>query len=354
MIDEKRTRELLEAARQVEAVFAPLTGRRHPDTEIDSAEKRARSGLQTIYHNLYSMARSALLDHTMVSTGILPGLIHISIDDMAWEVAGIPFEKRKEDGLLEVVHIILGLFEGEPPGGKDVFLYLAGVTRKNVSQTVRRTFRLEDGMRAYIHGAVRSHVSGSPRYRLEDGAVEDLESPADCAQDDPDPGGILSSFDTSGAGAMSPGEIVDAVFDHMAEMPGSAGRISLSSLRRIVHSIYGGGVPGGRKVSAGNPEQEYLRKELLDIARDSVSGTASGYGWKESHPREIRDAFERAGYDYLAEIIDEGTCATPYHELIGRYLPGCDKETYRKEHRGSFQHFLKLLWNDFLENFRAG
>jgi hypothetical protein len=54
----------------------------------------------------------------------------------------------------------------------------------------------------------------------------------------------------------------------------------------------------------------------------------------------------------LEEIIVQGR-KLQHHEALGRHIDGCGAEEYGRAHKGSFQNFWKVLWDNFIKKIRA-
>ena len=107
-----------------------------------------------------------------------------------------------------------------------------------------------------------------------------------------------------------------------------------------------------RETTKIDPMQEYLQKEMLLLAREALDETSATYGWRAGGSAEYREAYERAGWDLLEEIIVHGS-RTRQHEALGRHIAGCSADMYREKFMGSFQNFWKVLWDNFLKKIRA-
>jgi hypothetical protein len=154
-------------------------------------------------------------------------------------------------------------------------------------------------------------------------------------------------------GSDKPGRVVGTIFDWLLGMDKYGSGLHISVLRNAVFEMISTRfIPSGKDSTRIDPMQEYLQKEMLLLAREALEETMVTYGWRKGGSAEFRDEYERAGWDMLEESIVHGK-KPRHHEALGRHIRGCDVETYRKTHMGSFQNFWKALWDTFLKKIRA-
>ena len=92
------------------------------------------------------------------------------------------------------------------------------------------------------------------------------------------------------------------------------------------------------KLPKGSDEQAAQRDEAVEEA-------LSSYGWREGGSAEFRELYAKAVRDILEEMIIHGR--KPSFPEVFRRCPGEGGDIeYRKKHRGSFQNFWKILWEN--------
>lgn len=351
MLDEQTLQELYAAAERLRLIFAPLAGRAPCAGAIDRAETEARGAFGIVYRHLHALASAELQIRLRGPAGLMLGALACDPDELAHMSAETPFLRRNGDGLLEIADLLLRFFSGGSAArGEDLFFYLKRISKTNVSQVIKQTVRNELPVRYYVSNAVNRHIASSPRYERRGGTVIDSRGSGGERR----AGGeeIVSLAAPDVAAADTPGRIVDVIFDRLRDSGRYRPELDIAALRSAVFELVRGRyLPPPRDRSTSDPLHECIESEILRQAAVSVENTVAAYRWQDK-PSALREAYRRAGIDYLEEIVRSGG-GTPHHELLGRHLDGCDAQTYRKTHMGGFQHFLGLLWSDFLKNIRA-
>lgn len=359
IFEDAEIRELYGALERIQRIFAPLAGSAG-GAGIDAAEIEARGAFHVLYRHLHALATADLLVRLSRPEGFVLGIVAFELDEMAHMSAEMPFMRRAENGLLEIAGLAARFFSGGPVDGtaamsprEACFHFLRGVTANNVSQVIKRAWKTENPVRHYVMIAVSRHLASSPRYARRGELVIDRGAPdpgADRREATPEEAVAITSSDVTAADA--PGAIVDLIFDSLSRSRRFRPSLRISSLRSAVFELLRSRHTPAAAVSGGSdPLQEYLLTELLGNAREALEETRARYRWGDHSP-ELREAFCRAGWDYLEEILRYGEAAFR-HELLGKYVTDCDADTYKKKYAGSFQHFLGVLWENFMKKFRA-
>jgi hypothetical protein len=143
------------------------------------------------------------------------------------------------------------------------------------------------------------------------------------------------------------------IFNELLRKKDFARHLHISTLRRgVFELIKSRFILQPREISEIDPMQEYLQKEMLGLAREALNETVATYHWRAGGSREFMAEYKKAGWDILEEIIVHGS-KIPHEEALGRHIAGCDENAYRTTHKGSFQNFWKVLWDNFLKKIRA-
>ena len=359
MLKEAEINELYIAMERIQRVFSPLA-ETACSAEIDEAELEARGAFRILYRHLHALATADLLVRLSRPEGFALGIVTFELDEMAHMSAEMPFMMRAENGLLEIARLAERFFSGGPVEGtaamnpqEACFYFLKGVTANNVNQVIKRVWQSENPVRHYIMIAVNRHIASSDRYERSGELVIDRAAPpagGTSREAIPEEAAALAAPVVTSAD--TPGTIVDRIFDHLRESPRFRPVLHISSVRSAVFELLRARHTPSLPDSAGtDPLQEYLLSELLGLAEEALEETVTQYRWGDQAPDQ-RAAFRSAGRDYLEEILRHGETA-PRHEILGRYITGCDVDTYRKSYMGSFQHFLGVLWRRFIKKFRA-
>ena len=351
--------EMFAAMERIQRIFAPLAESAAPP-EIDAAELEARGAFRILYRHMHALATADLLVRLSRPEGFVLGVVTFELDVMAHMSAEMPFMKRSGNGLLEVTGLVERFFSGGSIDGtaamnrqEACFYFLKGITENNVSQVIKRVWQTENPVRHYVMIAVNRHVAASGRYERRGELVMDREAPggqADLREATPEEVVLLTRAVVKATD--TPGMIVDLVFDGLRESGRFRSALRNPSLRSAVFDLLRARhTPPDAGTAGTDPLQEYLLSELIGLAREALAETVAGYRWGD-HTDALRESFARAGWDYLEEILRHGEAA-PRHEILGRYVTDCDRETYRTKYMGSFQHFIGVLWANFMKKFRA-
>ncbi|MDD3642998.1 MAG: hypothetical protein PHQ19_06020 [Candidatus Krumholzibacteria bacterium] len=357
--EEAELNELFGAMERLHRIFAPLAAPAGP-AAIDDAEREARGAFRILYRHMHALATADLLVRLSRPEGFILGIVTYELDEMAHMSAEMPFMKRAENGLLEIAGLAGRFFSGGPVEGiaamnqrEACFYFLKGVTANNVSQVIKRIWKSENPVRHYVMISVNRHSASSRRYERSGELVVDGRAPkgeADRREATPEEAAAVAVADVTAAD--TPGMIVDMIFDRLRASRRFRPSLRVPSLRMAVFELLRSRhTPASAVASGTDPLQEYLLTELLGTARAALEETMNRYRWGD-HPPDLREAFRRAGWEYLEEILRYGEAA-PRHELLGRHVIDCDTTTYRNRYMGSFQHFLGVLWENFMKYFRA-
>ena len=345
---------LYEAAENIRDTFAPLAGTSPSDEEIDRAEISIRRDMRTIYLHLFAMAIAELEMKSRSSGWFFLSTVSYEFDEIAHITAETPYSTRGEDNLLEITNLSLRFFSGSGNTGKmDLFFFLKGITGVNLSRILKKISRSEKKLLHYIFSAVTRHVASSPRYRRCGDIVTDLEAPCSSPRQQAAADEIIASCAPLLQGSEKPGRIIDLIFDDLLQRGRYSDNIHISTLRTAAYELTRSRfIQPHSEITRNDPMQEYLQKEMFLLAREALHETSGAYGWRKGGSAECREAYEKAGWDMLEEIIVHGR-KIQHHEALSRHIKGCSVEVYRKKHMGSFQNFWKVLWEIFLKKIRA-
>lgn len=351
--------ELYGAMERLRRIFAPLAESAAP-AAVDDAEREARGAFRVLYRHLHALATADLLVRLGRPEGFVLGVVTFELDEMAHMSAEMPFMKRSDDGLLEIAGLAARFFAGGAVDGtaamdrhEACFHYLKGITANNVSQVIKRVWQSENPVRHYVMIAVNKHIASSGRYERSGEMVIDLTAPkAAAVSREATPEELVALTAPDLTASDTPGKVVDLVFERLHGSQRFRPAMRIASLRAAVFELLRARhTPTAAGDTGTDPLQEYLLAELLALAREALEETEATYRWGK-HSAGLREGFRRAGWDYLEETLRYGEAA-PRHELLGRYVTDCDVETYRKQYMGSFQHFLGVMWGNFIKKFRA-
>ncbi len=344
---------LFEAAENIRNVFGPLQGTHLSNAAIDMAELSAREDLKAIYLNMFALADAELKSKSNSSSHFFLSTISYEFEEIAHSAAEIPFSKRNENNFLEITELILRFFSTEGKTKKDLFYYLRGITSVNLRQKLDEISKAEKKLLSFVHTAVTRHIKADPRYRRNINTVTDLEALEKSTWRQATEEEIVAGCAPLLRGSDKPGRVVGIIFDWLLGMDKYGSGLHISVLRNAVFEMISTRfIPSSKDSTRIDPMQEYLQKEMLLLAREALEETMVTYGWRKGGSAEFRDEYERAGWDMLEESIVHGK-KPRHHEALGRHIKGCDVETYRKKHMGSFQNFWKALWDTFLKKIRA-
>jgi hypothetical protein len=150
----------------------------------------------------------------------------------------------------------------------------------------------------------------------------------------------------------TPERIAKDILDALRGFASAKAWLHVGDLRQAVYEIYASQVERrpGAAIKA-DPETRCALNELCHFARLAAREAAGAYGWKPTHTRETRIAFERAASDKLQDhILLSGDGETNFYYL-SQYIPDLTEENFG-EYRGSFQHFWIVAFERW-EKFRA-
>ncbi|MCU0639633.1 MAG: hypothetical protein MUF59_07175 [Candidatus Krumholzibacteria bacterium] len=352
---------LFAAAKNIHSSVAPPGDRPLAGTDLTAIESSLENDLKTVFLHLYALTKADLRIRSDRDGLFFLRTVSWDFDDIAWEAAEIPFESRCGNGLLEVVDMIARLFTRETePTREDLFLHLKGVASTNLTQMIKRIYRLENRPMHYVYSAVTKHVTAGEAYSREGNRVR----PAGMTDSDGGPGAsairrevtveeIVSLCSGDVGGSDTPGRIVDIIFDRLAGHPKFSPSLGINTLRHAVFTLIKSRfVPAPGGTPEADPMEKYYRAEMLRLGEITLAETVESYGWREGGSGEFRELFEKTARDLLSEAIISGTMP-PFHEAIGRYQVDYSREKYEKTHKGSFQSFWNVLRKNFLKIIRA-
>ena len=352
---------LFAAAKNIHSAFTAPGDRPFAGTDLAALESSLESDLKTVFLHLYALTKADLRIRSDRDGLFFLRTVSWDFDDIAWEAAEIPFESRCGNGLLEVVDLISRFFSRETePTREDLFLHLKSVASTNLTQMIKRIYRMENRPMHYVYSAVTRHVTAGEAYSRDGNRVRR----AGMADADGGPGAatlrreagvdeIVSLCSGDVGGSDTPGLIVDIVFDRLAGHPRFSPSLGINTLRHAVFTLIKSRfvpAPGGSPEI--DPMEEYYSAEMLRLGEITLSETIGSYGWREGGSGEFRELFEKTARDLLSEAIISGTMP-PFHEAIGRYQENYTREKYEKTHKGSFQSFWNVVRKNFLKIIRA-
>jgi len=345
---------LYKAAENIRDFFAPLAGMELSDEEIDAAELSVRRDIRTIYLALFGMAVAELEMKAKTSAWFFLSTVSYEFDEIAHITAEIPYSTRDENNFLEITNLILKFFTGDDrTEKKDLFYFLKGISGINLSCKLSEISEAEKRLLHYVYTAVARHITADPRYRRHGSIVTDLEKLEKSTGRRVTADEIITGCAPLLRGSERPGRIVGMIFDWLLGNDKYDCCLHISALRTAVFELIKTRfIPQKIESTKMDPMQEYLQKEMLQLARASLDESSATYGWRKGGSAECRKAYEMAGWDMLEEIIVHGR-KLKHHEALGRHIDNCDVEAYREKHMGSFQNFWKVLWDNFLKKIRA-
>lgn len=362
---------LFTAAKNIHSSFILPGGRSFAGAEITALESSLESDLKTVFLHLYAMTIADLRIRSDRDGLFFLRTVSWDFEDIAWEAAEIPFESRCGSGLLDVVDLIARFFSRETEQTREgLFLHLKSVASTNLTQMIKRIYRLENRPMHYVYSAVTRHVTADEDYSRDGSAVRRTDKPGDRSgaegmlAPDGGPGAavlrreatveeIVSLCSGDVGGSDTPGRIVDIVFGRLADHPRFCSSLGINTLRHAVFTLIKSRfvpAPGGTPET--DPMEEYYRAEMLRLGEITLTETVESYGWREGGSGEFRELFEKTARDLLSEAIISGTMP-PFHEAIARYEEDYTRDKYEKTHKGSFQSFWNVLRKNFLKIIRA-
>ncbi|MBN2070298.1 MAG: hypothetical protein JW814_02485 [Candidatus Krumholzibacteriota bacterium] len=346
---------LFKAAQKVDSLFTGLPGHGDPAVETGKAESSAREQFRIIHRHLYAMAVAELRSRSHSKDWFLLESVSYESEDIASEAAEIPFCSRGNDGFLDLVNLIRRFFRKTKRSDKnDFFLYLKGITGKNVSSVIRDIYRSEKSLLHYIYTAATRHIRNDPRYSREGDRISDLAS-NDTGQSlhQASVEDIVSLCPVDLPRSVTPGRMTDIIFDALALDERFSPVLELSVLRMAIFQLISSKfTPSIRNIYNSDPMQEYMQKQMLHLAAEAVSEAAEQYHWRDDGSSRYRDLFIKVAADHMEETIMHAE-RSPSHEIFARYAEHCTREIYRKVYMGSFQNFWNVAWNNLLNKIRA-
>ncbi len=345
---------LYKAAENIRDMFAPLAGTELSDEEIDAAELTVRRDIRTLYIALFGMAVAELEMKAKASAWYFLSTVSYEFDEIAHITAEIPYSTRGEDNFLEITNLILRFFTGDDKTEKkDLFYFLKGISGVNLSSKLSEISEAEKRLLHYVYTAVARHITADPRFRRHGSIVTDLEKLEKSTGRRVTADEIIAGCAPLLRGSERPGRMVGMIFDWLLGNDKYDCCLHISTLRTSVYELIKTRfIPQKIEATKMDPMQEYLQKEMFQLAREALDETTATYGWRKGGSAGCREAFGKAGWDMLEEIIIHGR-KIQHHEALGRQIDGCSVEVYREKYMGSFQNFWKGLWDNFLKKIRA-
>jgi hypothetical protein len=317
-------------------------------------EKNHRGDFKEIYVGLMAISVARLRVMMRSPASYFLNTVSYEFEEIAHMIAEVPFSSRGADKFLKIVDLIIRFFSSEgEKNPEELYKYFRGVTDKNFKQVIKQISSSEKRLHHFINTAVTRHVLSSPRYTRRGDIVTDLEAleasslrqatifeiVADCAH-------LLGDSE-------KPGRLVDMIFDYILGKRQFSCHLYIKTLQgsvfKLIRSRF---TPPAKESTKMDPMQEYIQKETLLLAREALKETAAAYGWREGGSAEFIEAYEKGAWDRLEENIVNGR-RMPAHEALGRYIDGLGVNVYESTHKGSFQNFWKVLWENFLKKIRA-
>ena len=358
-MDKVHRDNLFTAAKRINDIFCPLVGADPTEKEVAALERKAREEINTVYIHLFALSEAELRLRAGGEMGFFLESVSYEFSEIAHEVAETHFSERTKEGFFRIVGKIIDFFsQQEAPGDEDpadeLFFFLRGITSRNISNVIARISRSEKKLLHYIYTSITKHIKISERYSRNGDLVTDLKAPppskstrASSSEE------IVAICSNKARGGDRPGVLIDLIFDCLEKDSRFISIVKIQTLRSAVFELLKTGhIPDIRKSTKTNPLQDFLQKEMLTLANEAVEETLSSYGWREGGSAEFRELYAKAVRDILEEMIIHGR-KPPFPEVFRRCLGEGGDIEYRKKHRGSFQNFWKLLWENFLKKFRA-
>jgi hypothetical protein len=345
---------LFEAAENIRDMFRPLAGTSPPNEVMAHAENSVRDDFKAVYCSLFAMAVAELEVRSRSAEGYFLSSVSYEFEEIAHIAAETPYSKRSRDNFLEITDLILRFFSEEANRTQeDLFLYLRGVTGKNLRQIQKKISSSEKKLLHYVYTAVTRHITYTPRYRRRGDIVTDLEGLESSSLRQVTIFEIVGICAPALRGKERPGELVEMIFNELLRKKDFARHVHISTLRLgVFELIKSRFISQPREITEIDPMQEYLQKEMLLLAGEALNETVATYHWRAEGSGEFMAEYKKAGRDILEEIIVHGS-KIPHEEALGRHIAGCDENAYRTTHKGSFQNFWKVLWDNFLKKIRA-
>ncbi|MCK4538901.1 MAG: hypothetical protein KAV42_08920 [Candidatus Krumholzibacteria bacterium] len=350
---------LFAAARRINDTFCPLAGTDPTEEEVAALEREAREEINTVYIHLFALSEAELRVLAGGEMGFFFDSVSYEFSEIAHEVAETHFSERTKEGFFRVVGKIIDFFSTrESPGDEstadELFFFLRGMTSRNISNVIARISRSEKKLLHYIYTTITKHIRNSERYDREGDSITDLKATppgktARLASSEE----LVSICSNQARGGDRPGILVDLTFDCIEKDSRFISTVKIQALRSAIFELLRGShIPDIRKSTKSDPLHDFLQKEMLKLAGESVEEALSSYGWREGGSAEFRELYAKAVRDILEEMIVHGR-KPPFPEVFKRHLGEGGDVEYREKHRGSFQNFWKILWENFLKKFRA-
>ena len=348
-------RDRYEISRRILDAF-PLTPKLDmPPEEIASREESLRLEFGALCVHLLSMAAAEIRVKGLHEKRHDPDLDEVTINDAACIAVSFLFYPRKRGGLREIVEIIRSLFRRNPDAGPvDLFNYLSAAVSRNLKQSAKQKARFENPWYSCIAKCVDFHVKSRPRYAVEGQHIIDTHAedppgrlPTATSED------ILELCNRRSPIPKKPGAAIDLIFDCLRENNAHDGGIPRRELYLAVYKLL---TPHMTvefpRNSTPTPEDIYLISKLHVEACDLLGEMRETYSWRKIKDGVIQAAYLAAGEDILMDLINFGKPRNSRHEYLSAHIGGFTKKDW-SVHRGSFQHFVKVLEQRWAERLHA-
>jgi hypothetical protein len=298
-----------------------------------------------VHRHLFRLAHAILLDATRA---IYCGSSRSAdIDDEALDAIVPLFEKRKSTGLREVVHAISLLFERNPHADPhDTLHWLCGAVKRAVGAARKEALRQQNPIYFSICRRTRYSVDRSERFRIDEGIVYDESADARetstlrfaevedlmklCASVLPLP------FSVAG--------VVTTVFDCLSD--GNREFRAALPLRTLQTAVYRILEPVLVEQYAFKrpplPDETCLMQETDHAALETAREITQEYKWRKDFDEETRAAIREAAFDYIWDELHLEKKQSQF-EYLSAYLPGCTRDAFESEYKGSLQNFIRTF-----------
>ena len=353
--DSTELSQLYRAAERIDSAFKPLAGLSLSDEEIDDAESLANKDIRIVYQHLFALAVAELKIRSRSSDWFFLNTVSYEFDEIAHLIAASPFSRREDTGFLELTGLIMRFFHNKKTLGKEnFFYYLKGITGNNFNQVIKQISRSEKKLYHYVYTAVTRHIRKSPRYERTGDTITDMKTrETGSSWREASIEEVIEKCSSGLNSSKTPGSIVDMIFDIISRDGRFSSRLHISTLRSATFELIKSRFTSpAMKITHFDPMQEYIQSDMLLLADEALAETISSYGWRNGGSADFREVYEKVGRDLLVETIMDGE-RSPVHEIFSMYLKDNSDDEYREKHRGSFQNFWNVLWNNFLKKIRA-
>lgn len=351
----KNLEELYEVSSKILGGFPLSSGKKMPPEEIASREKGLRDEFNTLCAHLLSMAVAEIRVKGLHEKSHDPETDKVTINDAACIAVSFLFYRRKQSGLPEVIEIIRSLFRRNPEAGPvDLFNYLSAAVARNLSQSAKQKARFDNPWYYCVARCVDFHVRSRPRYEIEGKSVVDLEAEKPTHQSQsPSSEEAISLCNRVSPLPKKPGPAIDLIFDCLRESDAYDVRIHRQELYLAIYKLMTPHMTAEYpRTNILTPEDTHLLSSMQIEAYDLLGEMEESYNWRKIQDGMHRAAYLNAGEDILMDLLYFGERRNSHSEYLSAYLDGFAIENWR-EHKGSFQNFVKVLEKKWSEKLRA-